>query len=157
MGAKKILFMDILRIMTLEEIGELITKHEGEISSSLTERLEAEMNVSPAAVASNPDGAKILAFPGTELPAAIEQEPNAADVAQAAQAQDEQSLESLNTGGFILQQKKRLESNQKKLKSREVFKLYQQEAQVNLDAEKKHSQDLKKSIDVGVLVDKKQF
>lgn len=155
MGAKKILFMDILRIMTLEEIGELITKHEGEISSSLTERLEAEMNVAASAVLSA-EGAKVLAFPGGGgvKDAALEP-PSEAE--QAALPEQEQSLEGLNTGGFILQEKKRLEVNQKKLKSREIFKLYLQESQLNLEAEKKHSQDLKKSIDVGVLVDKKQF
>ena len=153
MGAKKILFMDILRIMTLEEIGELITKHEGEISSSLTERLEAEMNATHAAVVVSSEGAKILAFPGAPLPV-VE---SMAEQLAPQQVEEEESIENLNTGGFILQQKKRLENNQKKLKSREVFKLYQQESQVNLEAEKKHSQDLKKSIDVGVLVDKKQF
>lgn len=154
MGAHKILFMDLLRIITPEEINELTTKHEGEIRFSLTEMLEAQLagRVFDPQQGERPP-ADILPFPA----ATSDQKPSE-DVAEASAAEEGLDLEKENTSCFILSEKKRFEKNQKILKAREVLQLYSKEASVNVDFRKKSkNDDLRKSGDVGLLVDKKHY
>lgn len=57
---------------------------------------------------------------------------------------------------FILSEKKRFEKNSAKMRSREVLKMYQQSASVDIQAERSLKEDLSKSTQLGILVDRKQ-
>lgn len=154
MGARKILFMDMLRLITPEEISELVTKHEGEIKFALTEALEAKLKGrdfdSAKGIIEAEDN--ILAFikPGEQ---AIE-----ATVCEWPRVVGENfEPDKDTTSSFILAEKKRFEKNQRILKSREIHKLYQAESAVNIEFKRQSSGDLKKSSEVGLLLDKKHF
>ena len=61
------------------------------------------------------------------------------------------------TSLFILEEKKRLQESQFKLKSKEVLDLYKKSSEVNLSEERSTRDDLSKSNKVGVLINKRQY
>ncbi len=58
---------------------------------------------------------------------------------------------------FILDLKKKLEKAQRALKEKEVLGLYQKAAGLDVDFSKANKDDLKKSNNLGVLINKKQY
>ncbi len=65
--------------------------------------------------------------------------------------------ESKGTSLFILEEKRRLEKSQYKLKSKEVLNLYKKSSELNISEERATRDDLSKSNKVGVLVNKRQY
>lgn len=163
MGAAKILFMDLMRIITPEEINELTTKHEGEIRYTLTEALLAGIEgrefVMETGRAKKSES-NILKFPEKE---GVENENLGHEklAEEAVESIEQQSVEceveKENTSSFILAEKRRFEKNQKILKSKEVMDMYSKNASVNIRANRGSSDDLRKSSEVGILIDKKHF
>jgi hypothetical protein len=159
MGARKILFMDMLRLITPEEISELVTKHEGEIKFALTEALEALLKGkefdAANGIVENSDN--VLQFPKAKTEETQELVCEWPRINDAESGQVEFKAESDTTSSFILSEKKRFEKNQRILKSREIHKLYQAESAVNVEFKRQTSKDLNKSSEVGLLLDKKHF
>ncbi|OFZ14154.1 MAG: hypothetical protein A2X86_04695 [Bdellovibrionales bacterium GWA2_49_15] len=58
---------------------------------------------------------------------------------------------------FILDLKKKLEKGQRALKEKEIFGLYQKAAGLDVDFSKANKDDLKKTSNLGVLINKKQY
>jgi hypothetical protein len=163
MGAPKILFMDLLRIITPEEISELTTKHEGEIRHTLSEYLLAEVEgrtfvMDSGKATDKKKGDNVLPFPGQEQ--ALESSDEAPlEVQEAVEVVVEAEAVNLavdTTSSFILSEKKRFEKNQRHLKSIEVMNLYSQGASQTGRLKKKDT-DLNHNIDVGALINKKHY
>ncbi len=76
------------------------------------------------------------------------------------QEEDESNLrvseDQEDSSTFIIAEKKRLEKNSAKMRSREVLKMYQKTASVDIQAERSLKEDLSKSTQLGILVDRKQ-
>lgn len=163
MGAKNILMMSLMRILTPEEINELTTKHEGDSRVSLTELLEKSLKGIPF----EHDQAKILPF--SKKKNILVAGPSIQDLLNnlepeviltqsfGFQRHKIERDENGNTSNFILSEKEKFKDNQVKLKKKEVFNLYQKTASVDIDLERKTNDDLRKSTKVGVLVDKTQY
>lgn len=63
----------------------------------------------------------------------------------------------IDIGDFIIREKSKLKDSQKKLKEQEVFGLYRKSAAVDLEQEKLLKNDMSKSANGGILVNKKQL
>jgi hypothetical protein len=158
MGARKILFMDMLRLITPEEINELVTKHEGEIRFALTDALDArlkglEFDTSKGVIEAIDNVLALVKPEGSIAEETVCDWPRK----KGEQGDIEFESDKDTTSCFILAEKKRFEKNQRMLKSREIHKLYQAESAVNIDFNRKSSDDSKKSSEVGLLLDKKHF
>jgi hypothetical protein len=163
MAAKNILMMSLMRILTPEEINELTTKHEGDSRVSLTELLEKSMK----GIAFEHDQAKILPFSKKKnnivCGSSVLEQLNAIQVEEhkvAITGFERHKIErdeNGNTSNFILSEKEKFKDSHVRLKKKEVFNLYQKAASVDIELERKSSDDLKKSTKVGVLVDKAQY
>ena len=61
-----------------------------------------------------------------------------------------------DSSSFILSEKRRFEQSSAKMRGKEVLKMYKQSAAVDLATERSLKEDLSKSSQVGILVDRKQ-
>lgn len=66
------------------------------------------------------------------------------------------SEETPDTPSFILGEKKRFEQVTARIREREIHKMYQKSAAVDVQAERSLKEDLSKSTQLGILIDKKQ-
>ncbi|EQC45145.1 hypothetical protein M899_3442 [Bacteriovorax sp. BSW11_IV] len=171
MAATNIL-MDIFRLLTPEEINKLTTSSIGDKRVSLTEMMtrydHGEIPVSE-------EGAKILPFkkPGAQEEV-VEEEKIRLEFFAGAEVQkyldhyfekakinesygDAKSSKFMDTASFIINEKKRFNYSQTKLKGAEVLKLYRKNSSVDIEQERKLKDDMSKSAQVGVLVNKKQY
>lgn len=131
------LLSNLLRLITPDEIQQLTTISQGEERHSLTEMLRKELslklensNVVPLQVVK------------TNVEADIKEKKN--------------FLTESKGVAFILEIKEKMKSSQDSLKSKEIFALYKKSSLVDIDQEKNHKDDLKKSSFSGVLINKKQ-
>ncbi len=65
--------------------------------------------------------------------------------------------EKLDTSVFILAEQRKLKKSQEKLKVKEVIGLYQKNAAVSVEQEKKINEDMSKSTYSGVLINRRRF
>ncbi len=73
-------------------------------------------------------------------------------------ADNKQESESGNsTSSFIFKEKKRAEKVQRKIKGKEIIELYQKSSKVNVKQERALKEDLSKSYQIGVLINKRQY
>ncbi len=170
------LLFEVLRILTLEEIAELATSSEVAEKYSLTEMMDKRLE-------SKSSEAKILPFDReekeeeeTSLGRDDEIEEEEMHQTEAAEVVDEQveedadvfklsdmfkveevvEEEKVDTTKFILEEKERFKKSRRDLKGKEILKLYQSNAAVSVEQEKKNKKNLSKSTHSGVLVNKKQ-
>lgn len=68
-----------------------------------------------------------------------------------------ESEESVSTSVFIIEQKEKLKEVRNNLKKIEVMKLYEDEASVNVEQERVENEDLTRSSQTGILINKKQY
>lgn len=181
------LFADILRILTPDELSVLTTVSEGEQLFSLTEMMEREFVIPRLRQKSTSDNkAKILPFTKgakTGEDRKVEAEALAKNLAEEIKTGEhkpdevndlkvaptdeifndpdvsDEALEAkvIDLGDFIIKEKQRLKESQKKLKEQEVFGLYKKSASVDLEQEKLLKNDMSKSANGGILVNKKQL
>ncbi len=64
--------------------------------------------------------------------------------------------EKVDRVAYIIEEQLRSKESQRKIKMQEIYDLYKQTASVAIDQEKKHKGDLGKSLNIGVLINKKQ-
>lgn len=184
MATQNFLIMNLLRVITPEEIGDIATKHNGGKFLSLTdlvnERVEHKIyrDFSGADAmdeihdAHNPTGsAKILPFKkqGEELSATKEDAAEAQlgseevveDAASGELPEKEKPVEvahkeNENMSSFILIEKARLKRSQQILKQKEIIDLYQKNSYVDVEAIK-GSNNQEEASEAGVLINKKQY
>lgn len=172
MAAHNILLTSILRLLTPEEINELTTQSDGVNRFNLTDMLDQDLREG-LVFEENEDGegAKILPFKKEES------EEEAQDKVVYFEAGEkvseymqhyflkttlgntatDNSGNTLDTSVFILNEKKRFEYSQAKLKEKEIIGLYRKNASVDIEQEKSIKDDMSKSTKYGILVNKKQY
>lgn len=184
MAAANHLIMDLLRIITPEEVGEITTKHNGGKFQSLTdlvnERVQKNiyrnfaMNIEQE---EESEGAKILPFKLEDLNEEFDAEGNPIEVPALNQEEINKGLTELaknmldkktsedrddhsseeNMSSFILIEKARLKRSQQTLKRKEVLELYQKNISVDVEQIRGQEDNLSQSREAGVLVNKKQY
>jgi hypothetical protein len=179
--------MDLLRIITPEEVGEITTKHNGGKFVSLTDLLNERVqnNVyrnfsQPIETESHLGEAKILPFnreikneqlenliPNEEIVESVEI--NEADLKQSLtklaqnmadsrkKAESAKHNENENMSSFILIEKARLKKSQQVLKQKEVLELYQKNSNVDVEQLKGQEDNMSLTKESGVLVNKKHY
>lgn len=152
------LIMQLLRIITPEEISEIATKHNGGKFLSLTalaverfekkvfrdfsgdEKLHSELEEKSAA--------KILPFKSENDDGEEEIKVHAPKMAHG---------ENENMATFILIEKERLKRSQQTLKQKEIIDLYRKNSSVDVEQIKHTNQDIANSSETGTLVNKKHY
>ncbi len=163
------LMMNLLRILTPEEINELTTTSEGNKRVPLTQLMYVKMGVASEDVEAA-SLAKILPFTFPEQESSDESEDIASseivDPDTAKLTSDEEVLiddqindqdpdEKMQTSSFILFEKKRLAKNVHKMRQKEIMQSYKKNASLDIEQEKGLHDDMSKSSRSGVLVNKK--
>lgn len=162
------LMMNLLRILTPEEINELTTTSEGNKRVPLTQLMYVKMGVETNEELESASLAKILPFTFPEKPAEVlasdEQigeenlEPLPQDEEQPISTQSAEPVasdERMQTSAFILFEKKRLEKTVHKMRQKEIMQSYKKNASIDIEQERGIRDDMKKSSRSGVLVNKK--
>jgi hypothetical protein len=187
MAAPNILILNLLRLITPEEIGDIATKHNGGKFLSLTDLVSERVEHNVFRDFSSADSvdelheihskqAKILPFkknqndsaetPQVEesqseevssLAAMAEDEINSNTKSQAPSKEEAAHKEDENMSSFILIEKERLKRSQKSLKQKEIIDLYQKNSHVDVEQIKGSNNNLSQAREAGVLVNKKQY
>ena len=172
---------DLLRILTPEEIDELTTVSASSSRVSLTdvienyfngvdilsENYEAKEDIDTSNVIPlNSKTSKVIVEKKIESPQVeeegIKQKKEKSDAKKEKKDPlffDEEDVvieEKVDATVFILEEQRKSKDSLKKMKQKEIFSLYRSNAAVAIDQEKKFKNDLSKSTNVGVLVNKKQ-
>lgn len=173
------LIYELLRILTPEEISELITTGSGKSRVSLMELIQDEMEG---------EGAKILPFQRSELleeekveieepvePETFTEEDikvsgKCENYLLTLQLQHKKNLKNIfsekrkvkkiknnkEISLFIIEEKKKLENASVALKGKEIIQLYEKNSKVDLNMYRKSRENLHRASQQGVLVNKKQ-
>lgn len=163
------LMMSLLRILTPEEINELTTTSEGNKRVPLTQLMYRKMGVATSETIEASSLAKILpfTFPASEeeqlestesddVPFQVTDSEEPIETAeQEVSSNGPVNDEKMQTSVFILHEKKRLEANVHKMRSKELLKNYRKNASLDIEQERGLRDDMKKSSRLGVLVNKK--
>lgn len=176
----------ILRMLTPSEVQELTASSSGEAFSSLTDMmLERIHSALPASHKKKEEAAKILPFEkpvASSAPDEIDQRFQAFEERSASASERQQEAkrkamdahvhfsgtsvafeeeevieEQIETSVFILAEQRKLKKSQKRLKGQEVLQLYQKNAAVSVEQEKQANQDMSKSTNSGILINKKRY
>ncbi|MDO9183546.1 MAG: hypothetical protein Q7U04_14115 [Bacteriovorax sp.] len=186
MAIQNSLIMNLLRIITPEEIGEIATKHNGGKFLSLTElvseRVEHKIyrdfssadSMDEIHDAHNlPTQAVILPFKNPRVDMLAKDEPaiSLSDMASTSLENREEEGQRLidkaeeviehkeneNMSSFILIEKARLKRSQQILKQKEIIDLYQKNSNVDVEQIKGSNNNLAQAREAGVLINKKQY
>ena len=187
MAAQNFLIMNLLRLITPEEIGDIATKHNGGKFLSLTDLVNERVEQNVYRDFSNADAlddfheqtnkAKILPFQKKSEPSdeTSQVEAVASEEVSSLSAMAEAHLtagtptaeeethnevvhqENENMSSFILIEKERLKRSQKSLKQKEIIDLYQKNSSVDVEQIKGSNTNLSQAREAGVLVNKKQY
>ena len=163
------LMMNLLRILTPEEINELTTTSEGNKRVPLTQLMFHKMGMQTTEEIESSSLAKILPFTYPEEENSEEEikmsdeteEVVITETSEEITIQDSTKNEEhynngkLPTSVFILHEKKRLEASVHKMRSKELLKNYKKNASLDIEQEKNLRDDMKKSSRSGVLINKK--
>lgn len=174
MAGKNLLLYHLLRILTPDELNDLTSTSKGRNLVSLTKMLTKDIEQERDNV---DERAKILPFKKAEEPVTEnESESNDAlalkiecgekcigildDHIKRITVLDRQYSRncpvSQEASSFIINEKSRFKENYNKIKSKEVLSLYKKNASIDIDREKSSHEDVSKSSNIGVLVNKKQ-
>lgn len=169
---KNILLFHLIRVLTPEELSELTTTSKGRSLISLTKILIDDIDAATKA-----ESAKVLPFrrkealpsgetktSGGKLPVIIEcgskcktvLDDHIKRVAILNKDYSKNCPIVQETSNFIISEKDRFKSNYVKSKSAEILSLYKKNASVDIEREKACNEDLSKSSNLGVLINKKQ-
>ena len=160
--------MNLLRILTPEEINELTTTSEGNKRVPLTQLMYVKMGVETSEEVEAASLAKILpfTFPEEEKDEELETiSEESAPFEEHSDTTDQNTVddskkenepdERLQTSSFILIEKKRLEKNVHKMRQKEIMQSYKKNASIDIEQERGLRDDMKKSSRSGVLINKK--
>lgn len=185
MATQNFLIMNLLRLITPEEIGDIATKHNGGKFLSLTDLVNERVEQKIYRDFSSPDSmdeiheahlqssqAKILPFKkpvaksedGEPLSAESDAEPQVslsdlanASLENAPASVEPEHRENENMSSFILIEKARLKRSQQILKQKEIIDLYQKNSHVDVEQIKGSNTNLAQAKEAGVLINKKQY
>lgn len=171
MAAKALVLGSVLRILTPEEISYLTTTSEADSRMPLTDVIrkyqqghltDFSERLNAKRFEEEREG-NLLKFerPGAGQGHLLQCGPEVVEHLQTLGVESFAEIVDINqddqdSSSFILSEKRRLEKNSAKMRSREVLKMYQQTASVDIQAERSLKEDLSKSTQLGILVDRKQ-
>ena len=186
MAVQNLLIMNLLRIITPEEIGDIATKHNGGKFLALTDLVNERVERDVHRDFSRPDSleeiheshskdnqAKILPFKKDDS------KNNENSQSESVDSQESVSLTAMadghlnaknseaeikvehkedeNMSSFILIEKARLNKSQRVLKQKEIIDLYQKNSSVDVEQIKGSNENLSQAREAGVLINKKQY
>lgn len=187
MATQNFLIMNLLRLITPEEIGDIATKHNGGKFLSLTDLVNERVEHNVYRDFSKAEAleefqeeqlsqAKILPFKKSSSveeensKVAVVQSEEVSSLAAMAEAQfanhsaetpepiqEVTHQENENMSSFILIEKERLKRSQKSLKQKEIIDLYQKNSHVDVEQIKGSNNNISQAREAGVLVNKKQY
>lgn len=170
MAAKNFLLSTILRVLTPEEISELTTTSVGDNRVVLTDIINQRLSGVEHDFGDSEKMAKILPFKKKgEEEVVVEAEPIKAGPVcseyldrffkrqEMGDTAMDESGEMVETSSFIFNEKDRFAYSQAKLKQVEVLGLYKKNAAVDVEQVRALKDDMSKSAQSGVLIDKKQY
>ena len=186
MAIQNLLIMNLLRIITPEEIGDIATKHNGGKFLALTDLVNERVERNIHRDFSHPDSleeiheshakehqAKILPFKKSDSAGGEEVSPSSVNseelVSLTGIANDQLKKENHNSNikiehkedenmsSFILIEKARLNKSQRVLKQKEIIDLYQKNSSVDVEQIKGSNENLSQAREAGVLINKKQY
>lgn len=186
MAAQNFLILNLLRVITPEEIGDIATKHNGGKFLSLTDLVNERVEHKIYRDFSGADAmdeiheahnqvsqAQILPFkkandedelrPAEESESELQMPAKSIEEFQAQQIPVEEKpveadhKENENMSSFILIEKARLKRSQQILKQKEIIDLYQKNSHVDVEAIKGSNTNLEEAREAGVLINKKQY
>lgn len=174
MAIPNFLIMNLLRLITPEEIGDIATKHNGGRFLSLTDLVSERVEHNVYRDFSSVDTldeiheqqnlkAQILPFKKLaesseglhKVEAVLCEEVNSQEELKPIPEVVHQ--ESENMSSFILIEKERLKRSQHSLKQKEIIDLYQKNSHVDVEQIKGSNNNLAQAREAGVLVNKKQY
>ena len=159
--AKKNLIKNLLRILTPEEIIELTKLNKPEGRRSLTELIlksfGKEMPATLRAAQNEKDGDKKAEESQVDKEIAVKELEENQDLKDSAAGEKSSSTEQKKGVVFILDIKEKMKGSQRALKEQEIIHLYEETSKVDIEQERGHKDDMKKSGAQGVLVNKRQF
>lgn len=133
-----------MRLLTPDEIQELSTIFYGANNRPLTEYLVERVDV---------ETSEVICTTTDQKEKSIEDKPS-----QGENHTEQPSDNEIKKGVvFILDLKRKLEKGQRILKEKEILGLYQKAAGLDVDFSKANKDDLKKSSNLGILINKKQY
>lgn len=166
MAAQNLLIMNLLRLITPEEIGDIATKHNGGKFLSLTDLVNERVEHKIYRDFTDPDSideihqeharnqeAKILPFKKAQA----EEVEKVAIEKNTETNEKEAHKENENMSSFILIEKARLKRSQNVLKQKEVIELYQRNSNLDVEQIKSTNTNSAQADDAGVLVNKKHY
>ena len=145
--AKKNLIRNLLRVLTPDEVIELTNLNSADGMKSLTDLLLKRFDK---------NFQKNMPFPEIKKVEASEIEPQGlVDSVDS----NISSIKNEQKKGvvFILEIKEKMKGCQRALKEQEIIHLYEETSKVDIEQEKGHKDDMKKSGALGVLINKRQF
>jgi hypothetical protein len=186
MAIGNFLIMNLLRLITPEEVGEIATKHNGGKFLSLTDLVNERIDRSIYRDFSDVNSmeeiyeehasfnqAKILPFVNPAVlgnPDQVSENNNKIESKSENQhsgvpttSSDEaahgrgEHKDNENMSSFILIEKERLKRSQQILKQKEIFELYQKNSAVDVEQVKNSNRDISLSSKAGVLINKKHY
>ncbi len=178
MAIQNLLIMNLLRIITPEEIGEMATRHNGGKFLSLTDLVNERIDHKVYRDFSSPDSvdvihdahnvasqAKILPFRKKNSEDLISHEEDGVEnFPKTNLIEKVENLETIaehknneNMSSFILIEKARLKKSQQSLKQKEIIDLYQKNSNVDVEQIKGSNTNLSQAREAGVLINKKHY
>jgi hypothetical protein len=180
MAVQNFLIMNLLRLITPEEIGDIATKHNGGKFLSLTELVTERVEQKIYRDFSSPDSmneiheaharsnqAKILPFKklGADGEIGTEKEntegthfsTQEVPLSSEVEPRQEEHKENENMSSFILIEKARLKRSQQNLKQKEIVDLYQKNSLLDVEQIKGSNTNSEQANETGVLINKKQY
>lgn len=187
MATQNFLIMNLLRLITPEEIGDIATKHNGGKFLALTDLVNERVDHKIYRDFSSPDSmdeiheehansnqAKILPFKkpntdeikgdelGDETPVSLNDLANASLGDSESVPAEEKSAQvehkdNENMSSFILIEKARLKRSQQILKQKEIIDLYQKNSHIDVEQIKGSNINPAQAREAGVLINKKQY
>jgi hypothetical protein len=170
--------MNLLRIITPEEIGEMATRHNGGKFLSLTDLVNERIDHKVYRDFSSPDSvdvihdahnvasqAKILPFRKITNDDSVSLEETSVDkISENNLIEKAENPEAIiehknneNMSSFILIEKARLKKSQQSLKQKEIIDLYQKNSNVDVEQIKGSNTNLSQAREAGVLINKKHY
>ncbi|OUR92871.1 hypothetical protein A9Q84_20370 [Halobacteriovorax marinus] len=170
MAAKNFLLSTILRVLTPEEINELTTTSIGDNRVLLTDIINQRLSGVDHDFSDSEKMAKILPFKKNSEevdvekvevtkagPTCLEYLERFFERQKISDTALDDSGQLVETSSFIFKEKERFAYSQAKLKQVEVLSLYKKNAAVDVEQVRALKDDLSKSAQSGVLINKKQY
>lgn len=158
------LIMNLLRIMTPDEVAEIATKHNGGrfvlLTNIVQEKIEKNIDRDFSRPGTMNDlfeetKAEILPFKKEALEKSLEENDNNSVQSESVKSLNHSPNENMSS--FILIEKERLKRSQTELKKKEIVALYRKNSNVVVEEIKISNENTNQSSEGGILINKRHY